>query len=151
NMNQFKSDSTLFPLIGDSNQRLIFELKDVGYGALKGEAQARFKNDQSEDDTNSLHGVQAIAQYSEGNGLTISLAILAFENKNEDSNYNAISSVLGFSSYQNPLKDAAKDLKFGYVNPKAFGYENNLWYLIDHNIVKDYELYSIFFEGCWLE
>ncbi|MCB0415598.1 MAG: hypothetical protein KDD50_14770, partial [Bdellovibrionales bacterium] len=50
NMNQFKSDSTLFPLIGDSNQRLIFELKDVGYGALKGEAQARFKNDQSEHD-----------------------------------------------------------------------------------------------------
>ncbi|MBT4792829.1 MAG: hypothetical protein HON90_14740 [Halobacteriovoraceae bacterium] len=150
-MNQFKADSKMFPLIGDSNQRLLFQMKNDGHGEFTGEAKARFENDQSGDDSNSLHGVRAIATYSKGDGLKIFMNILAFESKDDTSAFTAIATVVGLTSFEKTLKEGARDLEFGYMNPKVTNFHEDLRKLLSKGIVKDYDVFAISFEGCWLE
>jgi hypothetical protein len=148
-MDQFMSSSRMFPLVGDSNQRFELVMKDDGNGNLRGESQVRFLNDQSDDRTNSLHGAKAVAIYREGNGLTVSMSILAFADKTDKAPSAPVAAVAGTGSFEKTMKDAAKDLEFGYLNPKAADPQLDLWTLVRAGMVQNYELRSVVFRGCY--
>jgi hypothetical protein len=147
-MDQFMASSRMFPLVGDSNQRFELRMKDDGRGGLRGEAEVRFLNDQSDDRTNSLHGAKAVAIYSAGNGLTVSMSILKFADKSDNAASVAVAAVAGLASYEKNLENGAKGLEFGYINPKAADPQLDLWTLVRAGQVQDYELRAVAFKGC---
>lgn len=147
-MLQFKSDQKMFPVIGDSNQRLKIDMKPDGANGLRGEAQVRFMNDQSSDNTNSLHGAKAIVLYQPGNGLLVSMKILKFADHSDTASSEAVTSVVGATHYDLDLKAASKNLRFGHINPKSADTHMDLWTLVNNKEVEDYEVHSVLFEGC---
>jgi len=150
-MHQVDADAP-WGMVGDSNQNLEVTLESMPApydNQFVAEQTIRFAYDQSEGgDRLSLHGVKIRAEYSEGNGLGLTLAVLQYDNQSADAQAKVLGSVL--TSAESAEEAAISALNVGYSTAKmaTLPRDANFQDLIKEGILKSGDLMALSLAGC---